>query len=192
MKQELEAMLFAYGKPVKVSVLANILERNENEVKSILEEMKNDYADRGIELINIENSYTFVTKKEYYNSIYKLFETRSKPNISNAAMEVLSIIAYNPNVTKPEIEKIRGVNSDGTINKLVEFELIEDTGRLDVPGRPITYGVTENFYKLFGYSSLDELPKLNFDGGNNEENIEQPNSEITEQQEQPEITEQSE
>lgn len=190
MKQQLEAMLFAYGKPVKLSVLANILEKNENEVKEVLDEMKNEYADRGIELVNIEDKYTLLTKKEYYNSIYMLFEVRSKPTISNAAMEVLAIIAYNPDITKPEIEKIRGVNSDGSMNKLIEYEIIEETGRKEVPGRPITYSVTDNFYKLFGYESLSELPKLNIDGGNSEneniieqstENFEQPTDETNEQ-----------
>lgn len=160
MEKEIEALLFAYGKPVKLSVLAKILEKAEKEIKEILEQMKLSYQDRGIELINIEDSYTLVTKQEYYNSIIKLFETRSKPNLSNAAFEVLAIIAYNTNITKAEIEKVRGVNSDGTINKLLEYELIEETGRLDVPGRPITYKVADNFFKLFGYNSLDELPKI--------------------------------
>lgn len=163
MELELEAMLFAYGKPVKLSVLSNILEKPEDEIRQVLENMKEIYINRGIELISIEDSYTLVTKQEYYNSIYKLFETRSKPNLSNAAFEVLSIVAYNTNITKAEVEKIRGVNSDGTINKLMEYELIEETGRLDVPGRPITYRVSENFFKLFGYSSLEELPKIDLE-----------------------------
>lgn len=166
MEKELEAMLFAYGRPVKLNVLSKILEKPEKEIKEVLENMKQGYQDRGFELICIEDSYTLVTKKEYYDYIYKLFETRNKPNLSNAAFEVLAIIAYNTNITKAEVEKIRGVNSDGTINKLIEYELIEETGRLDVPGRPITYKVSDNFFKLFGYSSLEELPKIDLDKEN--------------------------
>lgn len=159
---KLEAMLFAYGRPVKLSILSKILEKKESEIEDILQAMIADYENRGIELIRIEDSYALVTKKEHYEYIYKLFETRNKPNLSNAAFEVLAIIAYNTNITKAEVEKIRGVNSDGTINKLIEYELIEETGRLDVPGRPITYKVSDNFFKLFGYSSLEELPKIDF------------------------------
>lgn len=176
MEMELEAMLFAYGKPVKLSVLSNILEKPEAEIKQVLENMKELYINRGIELISIEDSYTLVTKQEYYNNIYKLFETRSKPNLSNAAFEVLSIIAYNTNITKAEVERIRGVNSDGTINKLMEYELIEETGRLDVPGRPITYRVSENFFKLFGYNSLDELPKIDLEEKEKNETINEENT----------------
>lgn len=170
MEMELEAMLFAYGRPVKLSTLSKILEKSEEEIKVVLQQMMNNYEGRGIELICIEDSYTLVTKKQYYDSIYKLFETRSKPNLSNAAFEVLAIIAYNTNITKAEVEKIRGVNSDGTINKLIEFELIEETGRLDVPGRPITYKVSDNFFKLFGYSSLEELPKIDLQINEEQEN----------------------
>ncbi len=168
MEQILEAMLFAYGKSVKLSVLANILEKSEKEIKEVLDSMKEKYSERGIELIQLEDSYSLVTKKEYYGYINKLFETKSKPNLSNAGFEVLAIIAYNTNITRAEVEKIRGVNSDGTINKLLEYELIEEAGRMDAPGKPIMYKVSENFYKLFGISSLDELPKINLDGGNNE------------------------
>lgn len=168
MEQIIEAMLFASGKSVKLTVLANILEKSENEIKEVLDKMKDNYLDRGIELIQLEDSYSLVTKKEYYQYICKLFESKSKPNLSNAGFEVLSIIAYNSNITRAEVEKIRGVNSDGTINKLLEYELIEETGRMDAPGKPIMYKVSENFYKLFGISSLEELPKINLDGGNNE------------------------
>lgn len=173
MEKRIEALLFAYGKPVKVNVLAKVLEISEKEIVDILENMKSRYENSAIELIAIEDSYTLVTKKEYYDDIVKLFENRSKPNLSSAAFEVLAIIAYNSNITKAEVEKIRGVNSDGTISKLIEYELIEETGRLDVPGRPITYKVADNFFKLFGYGSLDELPKIDFEqkvSENEEEN----------------------
>ena len=124
--------------------------------------MKTEYETRnsGIEIIKINDNYQLCTKKEYYEYIYPLFDNRTKPNISNAALETLSIIAYNPNITRAEIEAIRGVNVDGTVYKLLEFDLIEDAGKLDAPGRPTMYKVTNNFLKLFGISNLDELPDL--------------------------------
>jgi segregation and condensation protein B len=114
----------------------------------------------GIELIKVEDGYQLCTKKEYYEYIYPLFDNRSKPSISNAALETLSIIAYNPKITRSEIDAIRGVNSDGTIYKLLEYNLIEEAGRLDAPGKPTMYKVTKNFLKMFGISSLDDLPEL--------------------------------
>ena len=160
MENIIEAMLFAYGKPVKLSILAKILEKTEKEIETTIEKMKERYLNSGIEIIKQGDSYSLVTKQEYYEYVYKLFETKSKPNISSAGFEVISIIAYNPNITRAGVEKIRGVNSDGTINKLLEYEIIEEAGRLDVPGRPITYKVSDDFYKLFGYSTLEELPKI--------------------------------
>ena len=100
------------------------------------------------------------TKKENYEYLYQIFDKRSKPNLSNAALETLSIIAYNPKITRAEIENIRGVNSDGTIYKLMEYGLIESAGKLDVPGRPTAYRTTDNFLKTFGFTSLEELPEL--------------------------------
>ena len=100
------------------------------------------------------------TKKEYYEYLYPIFDKRSKSNLSQAALETLAIISYNPKITRAEIETIRGVNSDGTIYKLLEYHLIEDAGRLEAPGRPTTYKVTSEFLKMFGMSSLDELPEL--------------------------------
>ena len=95
-----------------------------------------------------------------YEYLYPIFDKRSKPNLSNASMETLAIIAYNPKITRAEIEAIRGVNSDGTIYKLLEYNLIENVGKADLPGRPTMYSTTENFLKMFGISSLEELPDL--------------------------------
>ena len=124
--------------------------------------MKADFqeANRGIEIIKVGNGYTLCSKKEYYDYIYPLFDNRAKPNISNAAMETLAIIAYNPKITRAEIESIRGVNSDATIYKLLEYNLIEDAGKSDLPGKPTVYQTTEEFLKTFGISNLDELPEL--------------------------------
>ena len=104
--------------------------------------------------------YQLCTKKELYEYIYPLFDNRSRPTLSTSALETLAIIAYNPKITRAQIEAIRGVSSDGAIYKLQEFNLVEKTGKLDAPGRPGTYEVTSNFLKLFGISNLDELPEL--------------------------------
>lgn len=124
--------------------------------------MQNEYKKdkRGIELIKVDDGYQLTTKKEYYDYIYQIFDNREKPILSQAALETLSIIAYNPKITRSEIDSIRGVNSDGTIYKLLEYNLIEEAGKLDLPGRPNTYKTTLNFLKMFGLESLKELPEL--------------------------------
>ena len=158
----IEAMLFAAGREVTVKEITNVLELGAEDIDKIILNMKAEYETRnsGIEIIKVNDSYQLCTRKEYYEYIYPLFDNRSKPNISNAALETLSIIAYNPNVTRAEIEAIRGVNADGTVYKLLEFDLIEESGKLDAPGRPTMYKVTNKFMKMFGISSLDELPEL--------------------------------
>lgn len=158
----IESMLFAAGREVSIKELTNILEISSEDIEKIMMNMKMQYEENnsGIELIKVEDAYQLCTKKEYYEYIYPLFDNRAKPNISTAALETLSIIAYNPRITRAEIEAVRGVNVDGTIYKLLEFDLIEESGKLDAPGKPITYKVTNKFMKLFGISSLDELPTL--------------------------------
>lgn len=158
----IESMLFAAGHEVNIKEFMNVLELGAEDIDKIVLNLKSEYDSRnsGIEIIKINDSYQMCTRKEYYEYIYPLFDNRAKPNISNAALETLSIIAYNPNVTRAEIEAIRGVNADGTVYKLLEFELIEESGKLDAPGRPTMYRVTNKFMKMFGISSLDELPEL--------------------------------
>jgi segregation and condensation protein B len=158
----IEAMLFAAGREVSVKEIMNVLEIGAEDIDKIILNMKAEYEARnsGIELIKVDDSYQLCTRKDYYEYIYPLFDNRAKPNISNAALETLSIIAYNPNVTRAEIEAIRGVNADGTVYKLLEFDLIEESGKLDAPGRPTMYKVTSKFMKMFGITSLDELPEL--------------------------------
>ena len=162
LKAIIEAMLFACGRPVEIKEIMANLELSEEDVELVLQSMKLDFENqgRGIEIIKVDNAYQFCTKKEYYEYIYPLLDNRAKPTLSNAAMETLSIIAYNPQITRAEIESIRGVNSDGTIYKLLEYNLIEEAGRLDLPGRPTTYKTTGEFLKMFGISSLEELPEL--------------------------------
>ncbi len=158
----IEAMLFAAGREVSVKELMNVLELGAEDIDRIILNMKSEYEERnsGIEIIKVDDKYQMCTKKENYEYIYPLFDNRAKPNISTAALETLSIIAYNPNITRAEIEAIRGVNADGTVYKLLEFDLIEESGKLSAPGRPTTYKVTNKFMKIFGISSLDELPEL--------------------------------
>lgn len=162
LKSVVEAMLFASGREVKKQEIMSILEIGREDLEKIIGLLKSEYAsqNRGLEIISINNSYQLTTKKEYYDYIYPLFDNRSKPTISTAAMETLSIIAYNPKITRAQIEAIRGVSVDGTIYKLLEFGLIEDCGKLDIPGKPTGYVTTNQFLKMFGLSSLDELPEL--------------------------------
>lgn len=158
----IESILFAAGREVKITELMSTLEASSDEVIAIIESMKADYKEenRGLQIINIGEAYQLCTKQENYEYLYSIFDKRSKPNLSQAALETLSIIAYNPRITRAEIETIRGVNSDGTIYKLLEYNLIEETGKLDAPGRPGTYGVTTEFFRIFGFNNLNELPDL--------------------------------
>ena len=162
-KQIIEGIMFAVGREVSVKELSSVLELTPENVEEIIENMKIEFEEqeRGIEIIKVENgNYQLCSKKEIYDYIYQIIDKRNKPNLSQAALETLAIIAYNPKITRAEIETIRGVNSDGTIYKLLDHNLIEDAGRLDAPGRPTTYKTTKEFLRMFGYTSLDDLPEL--------------------------------
>ena len=159
-KSIIEAILFAAGRIVETKELMMITELPREDIEKIIYDMNNDNKNRGLEIIKVEDGYQLATKKEYYDYIYPLFDNRAKPSLSAAALETLAIIAYNPKITRAEIEQIRGVNSDGTIYKLLEYNLIEEVGRLDAPGRPTIYSTTKEFLKMFGISSLEELPEL--------------------------------
>lgn len=158
----IESILFAAGREVEVKELMSATELGRDEIISIIELMKNEYSNenRGIEIIKVNDAFQLCAKKENYDYIYPIFDKRSKPNLSPAALEVVSIIAYNPKITRAEIEAIRGVSSDGSIYKLLEYELIQEAGRMDAPGRPTMYETTPKFLKMFGLTSLDELPEL--------------------------------
>ena len=158
----IEAILFATGREVKISEIMSALEISEEEVLNSMELLRMDYEkeDRGLSIVKINDAYQICTKKDYYEYIYPIFDKRAKPNLSQAALETLAIIAYNPRVTRAEIESIRGVNSDGTIYKLLDYNLIEEAGKLDAPGKPMAYKVSNEFFRMFGISSLEELPDL--------------------------------
>lgn len=157
-KAIIEAILFAAGRVVSENELMIALELPKLDIENIIEQMNTE--NRGIEIIKVENGYQMCSKREYYEYIYPIVDKRSKPNLSNAALEVLAIIAYNPRISRAEIEAIRGVSSDASIYKLLEFGLIEEAGKLDAPGKPMSYKTTELFLKLFGYDNLDSLPEL--------------------------------
>ena len=158
----IEAILFAAGREVETKELSLVLEKSKDEIKEIIHGMNLEYKDnnRGIEIITIGDNYQLSTRKEFYQYVYKLVDKRSNPKLSNAALETLSIIAYNPRISRAEIEAIRGVNVDGTMYKLLEYGLIEEAGKLDLPGKPMSYKTTNEFLKMFGYNSLDDLPSL--------------------------------
>ncbi|MBO5505051.1 MAG: SMC-Scp complex subunit ScpB [Clostridia bacterium] len=159
-KAVIEGLLFAAGDSVEIDRIADIIEMDKKTTKEIISKMMDDYniEKRGIKIIQLGSSYQMCTKPEYFDYIQRLAEPKRMQNLSNAAMEVLSIIAYRQPVTRAMIESIRGVSCDAIINRLIERNLIEETGRLDVPGRPMIFGTTEEFLRSFGVADLTELP----------------------------------
>lgn len=158
----IESILFAAGREVKIDELTLALELSKDEIEKAILNMQERYEklSSGIELIKADNGYQLCSKKENAEYIYQVIDKRSKPKLSNAALETLAIIAYNPRISRAEIEAIRGVNVDATIYKLLEYDLIEEAGKLDLPGRPMSYKTTSEFLKMFGYTSLKDLPDL--------------------------------
>ena len=161
-KSIVEAILFAAGRQVNEKELMISLELSKDDLENILISMQEDYKkqNRGIEIIKVDNAYQLCTKKELYEYIYPILDKRSKPNLSNASLETLAIIAYNPKITRAEIEAIRGVGADACIYKLLEYGLIQEAGKANLPGKPLTYVTTNEFLKMFGYTSLNDLPEL--------------------------------
>ena len=161
-KAKIEAILFAAGREVTKNEIMLALEISSDEIDEIISSMQNDYRneERGIELIKVDDSYQLCTKKDMYEYVYPVLDKRNKPNLSTAALETLSIIAYNPKITRAEIEAIRGVSADACVYKLLEYGLITEAGKVDLPGKPMSYKTTDEFLKMFGYSSLNDLPEL--------------------------------
>ena len=162
-KAVLEAILFTLGDSVEISRLAEVIEENKKVTKELLEEMKQSYRaeDKGIELIELEDAVQLCTKNEMYEYLIKIARTPRKHVLSDTMLETLSIIAYKQPVTKLDIERIRGVSCDFAVNRLLEYNLIQELGRLDAPGRPMLFGTTEQFLRSFGVKSLSDLPELN-------------------------------
>lgn len=161
-KGVIEATLFASGRVVSLKELELSLELDPKMIIDVINEMQEEQkvAERGIEIIKVNNGYTLASKKDYHEYIYNVIDKRVKPNLSQAALEVLAIIAYNPKITRAEIDNIRGVESNAALYRLLEHNLIEDAGKLDLPGRPVAYKVTEEFLKKFGLNTEEDLPDL--------------------------------
>jgi len=161
-KSIIESLLFMSGEPINIKDLATILNCKQDKVSLLLNEMKNNYSskDRGIKILIYNKTVQLVTKPE--NSIYveKLLKTNVRQSLSQAALETLSIIAYKQPITRVAIDEIRGVKSDRAIYTLLEKNIIKECGRLEVPGKPILYGTTEEFLKFFGLDSIEAIPNL--------------------------------
>lgn len=162
MEAALEAILFAAGEPVAVERICLTLELDKATVEAVCQRLadKYSYERRGLRLIRMDGSYQLCSAPEYASLIRKAFESRKPAKLSQPALEVLSIIAYYQPVTRAYIDQVRGVDSSYTVGLLLERELIEEAGRLAVPGRPIQYRTTKNFLRSFSLSSLEELPEL--------------------------------
>ena len=180
-KGVIEAILFASGRVVKIRELMSLLEINSEEIISSIAELEKEYATlgRGLEIVRVEDGYQLASKKEYHEYIYPMFSKGTKPTLSQASLEVLSIIAYNNRATKADVDTIRGVDSSASIYRLLEYNLIEQAGKADLPGKPMTYKVTdennneknefkigEKFFNKYGESAVlaDASGKLTYNG----------------------------
>ena len=159
---EIEAILFAMGEAVELPRIARAIRQDPTTTENIIRNMMIRYQEeeRGIQIIELENSFQLCTKKEYYDSLIRIAAQPKKPTLTDVMLETLSIIAYKQPVTKAEIEKIRGVKCDHAINKLMDYDMVRELGRLDAPGRPILLGTTEEFLRCFGVQGLEDLPEM--------------------------------
>ncbi len=161
-KAVLEAILFTMGDSVEIDRLAAVIEEDKDTTARLLEEMAADYRkeDRGIGLTTLDNAVQMCTKSELYEYLIKIAKTPKKFVLTDTLLETLSIIAYKQPITRLEIERVRGVSCDHAVNRLLEFDLIAEVGRLDAPGRPLLFGTTEQFLRSFGVKSIEDLPEL--------------------------------
>ena len=159
----IEAILFTMGESVELEKIAAAIEHDEETTRKLIHNMADRYEaeDRGVRIIELDNSFQMCTKPEAYEYLIRIAKQPKKYVLTDVLLETLSIIAYRQPVTKLEIEKIRGVKTDHAVNKLVEYELVQEVGRLDAPRRPILFGKTEESLRHFGVTSLEELPNLN-------------------------------
>jgi segregation and condensation protein B len=156
-----EAILFAAGEAVKLKDIADALEQDVATTRAVVETLidKHEQEKSGICIIRVEDAYQMCTREDYYDCLKKLFQSPVKRTLSQPMLETLAIIAYKQPITRGGIEEIRGVSAERAVNRLMEFGLVEEKGRLNVPGRPILFGITEEFLKYFGYDSVEGMPK---------------------------------
>lgn len=183
LKSAIESLLFASGEPLSLQDLVNHIEEKSKHIEILIQEMIEEYENdrnRGIKIIGIKGSYQLVTKAENSDYIQKLLKKNKRQSLSQASIESLAIIAYKQPITRIDIDEIRGVKSESAIQRLIEKELIKEVGRLEVPGRPILYGTTDEFLRQFELKDLKELPSLNLFGQEEELEEKEINAEDTE------------
>ena len=163
LESAIEAILFTMGESVELSKIAYAIGHDEKTTEKIIHQMMDKYEseERGVRIIELDGAFQMCTKKEMYDYLIRIAKQPKRHVLTDVLLETLSIIAYKQPVTKLEIEKIRGVKSDHAVNKLVEYNLVEEKGRLDAPGRPLLFGTSEEFLRRFGIQSTQELPNLN-------------------------------
>ena len=163
LESAIEAILFTMGDSVELGKIASAIEHDEETTRKIADQMMDKYQaeDRGIQIVELEDSFQLCTKKQNYDYLIRIAKQPRRYVLTDVLLETLSIIAYKQPVTKLEVEKIRGVKSDHAVNKLVEYNLACEVGRLDAPGKPILFGTTEEFLRRFSIQSVDDLPVLN-------------------------------
>ena len=159
----IEAILFTMGDSVELGKIAAAIEHDEETTRKIIHNLMDKYQaeERGMRIIELEDSYQMCTRTEMYEYLIRIAKQPTRYVLTDVQLETLSIIAYKQPVTKLEIEKIRGVKSDHAVNKLIEYNLVCEVGRLDAPGRPLLFGTTEEFLRRFSVQSLEDLPSLN-------------------------------
>lgn len=162
-KAIIEGILFSMGEAIDIGRLGEAIEMDKRKIRKLLEEMTEEFKQdgRGIMLTWFEDKVQLCTKPEIFEYLIKVAKNPPKFTLSDTVLETLSIIAYKQPVTRVEIEKVRGVACDFAINKLLEYDLIQELGRLDAPGRPLLFGTTEQFLRCFGVHSLEDLPEIN-------------------------------
>ena len=158
----LEAVLFASGDPISIERLSQVFEVKPENIENLITELsdKLDSSNSGFKVVRLENTYQLVTREYYAEYIKKAFDIKRRTPLSPAALEVLAVIAYNQPVTRAFIEQVRGVDCSGVVSTLVEKGLIEERGRLELPGRPLLYGTTKTFLRSFSLTDLSDLPPL--------------------------------
>lgn len=165
MESIIESLIFSYGDALPLDKICEILELDRKTARNLIKNMMDNYnkANRGIIIRELNDKYQMCSKPDYFEYVSKLYQIRQKQALSQAAYEVLSIIAYNQPLTKAKIEQIRGVNSDSAVTRLLERNLIREAGKLDAPGRPRLYETTDEFLKCFGFKSIRDLPMLDIE-----------------------------